>query len=144
MSKKYIIVDTAYCMTGTMGTGESFPCCCETILTVDNNSLKSVENCVYVTYEDIQRYFQMPIEEYFEHEMDTYRGNQTEVEFRSLEPLKQDGYILVRNYTDFSDLSLIRRKWVYDKALDDNGEINFRKYIQEYCENKEYKEKRDC
>ena len=142
MIKKYVISDTAYCMTGTMGTGESFPCRNEIILTVENDCLKMVEQNMFVSHEDIRRYFQMSIEEYFEHEMVSYRCNQTDVEFKSLEPLNQDGYIIVRNYTDFSDLSLITRKWIYDRALDD-GKINFKKYIIEYCENKTYEEKWD-
>ena len=138
MTKKYVINDTAYCMTGTMGTGESFPCRCEIILTVDNGCLKMVEQNMFVSHEDIRRYFQMDVEVYLEHEMVSYRCNQTDVEFRSLEPLNQDGYIIVRDYTDFSDLSLITRKWVYDKALDDNGNVSFEKYLKEYCK------KRDC
>ena len=80
----------------------------------------------------------MDVEVYLEHEKVSYRCNQTDFEFRSLEPLNQDGYIVVRNYTDFSDLSLITRKWVYDKALDDNGNVSFEKYLIEYCK------KRDC
>ena len=134
---KYIINDIAYCMTGNMGTGESFPCRSEVVITVNDDCVEMVENRLYVLYEDIQRYFQMSIEEYFEHEMNVYRCNQSDYEFRSLEPLNQDGYIVVRDYTDFSDLSVIRRKWVYDKACE-NGKINLEKYIKEYCENRKY------
>lgn len=135
---KYVINDIAYCMTGNMGTGESFPCRSEVVITVNDDCVEMVENRLYVLHKDIQRYFQMSIEEYFEHEMNAYRCNQEDIEFRSLESLNQDGYIVVRDYTDFSDLSVIKRNWVYAKALNDNGKIDFKKYIKEYCEDKEY------
>ena len=127
---KYVINDIVYCMTGNMGTGESFPCRSEVVITVNDDCVEMVENRLYVLHKDIQRYFQMSIEEYFEHEMNVYRCNQKDVEFRSLKPLNNDGYIICREITDFRDLSLIKRKWVYNKAIDETQtKVLFEKYL---------------
>ena len=138
MYRKYRVIDTGYEMTGTMGSGETFCFDYEVILYVKNSFVEMVEMDKYISHQDIERYYLMSVEEYLEHEMVAYRCNQEDVEFRSLEPLNQDGYIVVRDYTDFSDLSVIKRNWVYAKALNDNGKIDFKKYIKEYCEDKEY------
>ena len=146
MYKKYKIVDTGYMMTGTMGTGESFPFTYEVIFTVQDGFVQYAEMNKYLSHQDIERYFQMTIDEYFEHEMIVYRNNQNDFDFRSLEPINSDGYIISREITDFKDLSLFKRKWIYDKAVDDTGiKVVFEKYIREYYDNIKYEmiEKRD-
>ena len=141
MYKKYRVIDTGYEMTGTMGSGETFCFDYEVILYVKNNFVEMVEMNKYISHQDIERYYHMSVEEYLEHEMVAYRCNQEDVEFRSLEPLNNDGYIICREITDFRDLSLIKRKWVYNKAIDETQtKVLFEKYMSAYYPNVGYEE----